>query len=226
MKSFSLLTLAPIISANIANINMSNKTDTSKSAMFNRLLSQIGSFKELNGYGCWCYYDTHGPAKGPVQDVYDQFCQDLHKAYTCIQMEHPGDCVPWEIVYNYEYGDDLDSIKAACMAENTEECAQKACMVEITFHYRVAEIVMSNPIDQTLRHDNGFEPSTTCLPQTKGNGRGLRPDECCSEYPFRFPYSSDNGVRSCCGSKTYGTANLECCDETSSTLESIGNCLP
>ena len=99
-------------------------------------------------------------------------------------------------------------------------------MVEITFHYRVAEIVMGSPIDQSLRHDSGFEPSVTCLPQTKGNGRGLRPDECCSEYPFRFPYSSDSGSRNCCGSKTYNQATLECCDETNSILESIGNCQP
>lgn len=110
-----LLTVAPIISANILDINFTN---SSKSPLFNRLLSQIGSFRELNGYGCWCYYDVHGPAKGPVQDVYDGFCQDLHKAYTCIQMEHPG-CVPWEVVYNYEYGDNLDVIKTACLNENT-----------------------------------------------------------------------------------------------------------
>lgn len=97
-------------------------------------------------------------------------------------------------------------------------------MVEITFHYRVAEIVMGNPIDQSLRHSAGFDPSSTCLPQNKGNGRGLRPDECCSDYPFRYPYYSDNGDRDCCGTKTYSQTNLECCDEASSTLESVGSC--
>ena len=57
----------------------------------------------INNYGCWCYFDSHNKAKGPVFDVYDEFCRDLHKAYECAIMdaEDEGDttCVPWEVDY-------------------------------------------------------------------------------------------------------------------------------
>jgi len=46
-----------------------------------RQLSDFMGLSSLNGYGCWCYFDTHHEAKGPVQDIYDSFCRDLHRAY-------------------------------------------------------------------------------------------------------------------------------------------------
>jgi len=46
-----------------------------------RQLSEVMGLSSLNRYGCWCYFDTHHEAKGPVQDIYDSFCRDLHRAY-------------------------------------------------------------------------------------------------------------------------------------------------
>jgi len=59
----------------------------------------------------------------------------------------------------------------------------------------------------------------------RGNGRGNDDDEndeepivqekpvmeCCGEYPYRHPYKPEEGLKGCCGNKTYSTKLLTCC---------------
>ena len=52
------------------------------------------------------------------------------------------------------------------------------------------------------------------------DGPTYRPDNCCGDYPKRFPYSSEN--RGCCGLKPYKTDVYECCG--GSSIEPIGTC--
>jgi hypothetical protein len=35
--------------------------------------------------------------------------------------------------------------------------------------------------------------------------------ECCGEYPYRHPYKPEEGLKGCCGDKTYSTRLLTCC---------------
>ena len=45
-----------------------------------------------------------------------------------------------------------------------------------------------------------------------GNNLAQLPaNECCGNYPDRFPFNSENGTRGCCHGKTFDSANLMCC---------------
>ena len=54
-----------------------------------------------------------------------------------------------------------------------------------------------------------FENSLAFLTVKKEEvGKGM---QCCGEYPERFPYQPKTG-KACCGSSTYNTNLLECCN--------------
>ena len=72
----------PFLSVSNGNIlRLSDKFQESKSIGLERKLSSVPGLSNLNGYGCWCYFDSHQEAKGAVQDIYDSFCRDLHRGY-------------------------------------------------------------------------------------------------------------------------------------------------
>ena len=45
-------------------------------------------------------------------------------------------------------------------------------------------------------------------------------DECCGNYPSRFPYSSD--ISGCCGNGIFMTVNQDCCSD--GRVVEIGSC--
>ena len=47
---------------------------------------------------------------------------------------------------------------------------------------------------------------------------------CCGEYPYRIPFSEANGIKQCCGTKTYNSIMMSCCNESTSVVKSIGSC--
>ena len=51
-----------------------------------------------------------------------------------------------------------------------------------------------------------------------------RMDKCCGDEVFKFPFASLNGARACCGTKTYATEVMECCNNAESDVRSLGSC--
>jgi len=174
--------------------------------------------EEFNGYGCWCYFDElHGKGKSHPVDQMDAFCKTLAEGYDCIQMDEEeegsigedGPCTPWEVFYlPASIG---DTVVEQCNDRNGENtCAARACIVEMQFVTNVFRFVISGgAMDSNNKHDNGFSVEENC--PTK---QGVQSEKsCCGAYPYRHPFKTYDGTRSCCGSKTYDNTTLKCCGD-------------
>jgi len=174
----------------------------------------------MNEMGCWCYFgDDHGRGKGPAIDELDNICKTLSDGYDCAIIDHEEennkrshtDCVPWEVEYNSGLGGTNLELAEACYNSNPKNnCAARACIVEGNF---VAQLTMyfisGGSVRLENKHENGFDPNNMC--QGK-KGINSKEKSCCGKYPNRFPFKTLGGERSCCGSRTYNTMALECCD--------------
>jgi len=185
---------------------------------------QIGqTINGLNEYGCWCYFsDDHGRGKGQPTDAIDEMCKILHEGYECAMRDAEDEgttCVPWEVDYVSGVGGNGASLAEECAASNAgNNCAIRACTVEGTFVANLLDAMFSGAqIDNAKRHSNGFDQATTCA--TKKNGGGPANKACCGNYPDRFPFRTVGGDRKCCGTRTYNSLTLKCCDADSSTVK-------
>merc|ERR1739848_211350 len=91
-------------------------------------------FENIDGYGCWCYFnEDHGKGKSQPVNEMDGFCKTLALGYDCAMIDSQAEggdfCVPWEVSYigaNVGFGD----VVQQCLDRNTDNCAQRACMIE------------------------------------------------------------------------------------------------
>jgi len=182
------------------------------------------SIDNLNEYGCWCFFgDDHGRGKGQAVDEVDEICKTLHDGYECAMRDAEVEgttCVPWEVEYNSAVGGADVSIAEGCAASNAgNNCAMRACIVEGTFSANLLNLflVQFKQPNQSFMARNGFDFATVCA--TKKNGGGPSNKLCCGSYPERFPFKTLNGDRKCCGTRTYNSLTLKCCDSDSSTVK-------
>merc|ERR1712154_402234 len=182
------------------------------------------SVDNINEYGCWCFFgDDHGRGKGQPVDQVDEICKTLHDGYECAMRDAEDEattCIPWEVDYNSAVGGDDVTIAEGCTAANSgNNCAIRACIVEGHFSANIinALLVQFVSVDQTKMHRNGFDYKGVCA--TKKNGGGPSNKACCGVYPDRFPFKTLNGDRKCCGSRTFNSLTLKCCDSDASTVK-------
>jgi len=177
----------------------------------------------ISDYGCWCFFETsHGKGRGrPIDDI-DAMCKTLHDGYECImddaQNEGIDNCIPWEITYNSAFGGGLpggmsqETLITECDNVNggPDTCASRTCKVEGWFVQQYFLWSLSGgQIDESNRHDNGFDQSVECPIST-----GLKSEKaCCGFYPIRFPFKTYDGSRDCCQMKTFNTNLYQCCDD-------------
>ena len=60
------------------------------------------------------------------------------------------------------------------------------------------------------QHKSGFDTEVECI---STGSKSVR--QCCGEYPDRFPFKTLDGLRSCCGDKTFKTGIYMCCSDGS-----------
>lgn len=180
---------------------------------------------EIDGYGCWCYFneDVGRGRSHPIDEV-DALCRLLAQGYECAMLDTENDtgavCEPW--THTYDSGMSIAAaetfdIVGDCETRNPGDlCAQRSCMVESYFLLNMVQLVFStlstgdSVVDNDLKHREPFEFSVDAnCPILKAN-----PSEkgCCGEYPDRFAYRSNGGNRGCCGSSTFNTRKFKCCD--------------
>ena len=216
---FSLTALSGITLANVTQM----KSDIEKlnvngdSLMRGLVQADMGM---LNQYGCWCYFeDDHGSGRGQPVDEVDKFCKTLHDGYSCILMDTEAwedECIPWETDYESAMGMGglngmtMSELQNECEVKNGEgTCASLTCAVEGWFVQSFfLYSVNGGTLNQEMMHSNGFDVNDSC-PIKQGE---FSEKECCGQYPERFPFKTSNGVRGCCGQRTYDSQMYKCCE--------------
>jgi len=216
LSSLAGLSLASFDSM-VATLQNITASDRATQASIHALLSQ------LNGYGCWCFFDGEhqGKAKGIPIDEFDNACRTLNWGYQCAIFDDlPAECVPWESNYNAPtiiptvFGQDFG---VECGALNpTDSCAEHTCIVESIFISTVNSLIQQQAKvpDNDLRHAAGFEHQDNC-PGFSHSGE--LDQDCCGDYEnTRKPYNKgldENGVasRACCNGQTFLTSLFVCC---------------
>jgi len=147
---------------------------------------------------------------------------------------------PFDLNTNYE---------TECTTANPgDNCAIQACHVDAVFIRDVVLFLADSTLNMTLSGWYGFDgavctgasaagttlvppvvpttaaqgPTTTAAPDTTLNPP-LPATACCGDYPNRYPYKTQNGGRSCCGSTTFNTMLLMCCAD-GITTGPVGTC--
>merc|ERR1712178_93643 len=196
------------------NFDMLVAQDRSLNPDSSRALSQE-TLNSLQEYGCWCYFDQlHGKGKSkPVNEV-DTACKTLADGYECAIIDGEDEnepCTPWEVSYNSSTAFGGETMVAECLRDNVDSCSRRACMVEGHFIGTLfMQYLQGFNVDSRYKHSEGFEPNMDNCPTQMG----VKSEKaCCSDYPERFTFKSYGGDRKCCGSKTYDSTILVCCDD-------------
>ena len=191
----------------------------------------LAAVKSMNQMGCWCYFgDDHGRGKGPALDEIDNICKVLSDGYDCAMIDHEEEtsgkrgrnaeeCVPWAVEYNSGLGGSDAELYEVCFAKNPRNnCAARACIVEGNF---ISSLTMyfinGGSVQLENKVENGFDPTQMCVGR---KGVNSKEKSCCGQYPGRFPFKTLGGERSCCGTRTYNTMALECCDGEKGVIKS------
>lgn len=222
-----------------------NGTDTA-----NRRLKQMKAiilhlqpfhyYAKYCNYGCWCFRDgVHqvGTGNGPPADELDKKCFLQSRCYECAQMEHPNrNCVPEQIRYSYRLLADAsdptnhwkksiqctdDPVNPTTGKTSEKIACRRAiceCDKKLAEDLRELEPQYDESKNQKL---GGFDPDTECAYE-KGRGPGTDFEMKCCGNGWRFPYR--HGDRKCCGDVTYDSNMLDCCDETTSDVQTLGSC--
>jgi len=219
------------------SMEYANETAARAGANFKPGLFQqraIGSaYPELNGYGCWCYFETI-KGHGPAQDEFDELCKNLQHGYQCAEFD--GCIDPIHTDYLGIGGGFLTTdIQAACARNNDAgTCSTKVCILETEFQKQVLlQWLDGNTWENKFMHKHGFVVSEYCAELNNlKNSIPLNPasaqaqhivdmyeisqhDVCCGEYPNRYPFSHEGGARGCCNGITYQTVSHKCCSDGS-----------
>lgn len=199
-------------------------------------------FGQFCYYGCWCLPDgNHGFTKGigkPIDNV-DRSCQNQYRCYHCAQKDFgenlKHECRPektkykYELTWNPDNKKDVDQRDVVCLDQwnnsDQESCSRAICECDralaISLRTSVQEWMVNN--HQKWGTFNATEGCVKSEPNGSGNGGE---EHCCGDYTngVRFPYRDRNGQRDCCGTKTYNTGVLQCCDASASETKNIGSC--
>ena len=172
--------------------------------------------QKITNYGCFCFNEqTTTNGKGSARDLIDQTCKNLHKCQTCIDMDimngdlQPnvdGTCSPYSLYsFNLTRIDKKPHIECLNL-ENT--CQRALCECDKKF---ASELALNyDTWNPTLKGKNAFNRESQCT--SVGMAHMGAVDTCCGEYPNRFPFHGQEGMKQCCGTKTYETYGpLQCC---------------
>ena len=187
---------------------------------FSGQLSRI--IKKIDEYSCWCYFnENHGSGKGKPIDGLDEACKTLHDGYECSMRDAETEgttCIPWEV--DYQAAGMLENdLGLACENSNpNNNCAARACAIEGAFISNMLSFFIGGGvIDDSQKHENGFSVENRC--STSGKKQQISDKSCCGKYPERFPFKTFGGERECCGTRTYNSNSLKCCDSLTSSVK-------
>lgn len=184
----------------------------------------IRNFWEFEHYGCWC---LEKKGHGPVKDEVDFACMTHSKCWGCAMATHGDQCDGLITAYRWKFVKDTATnkpIDIKCV--DTDPCKRDVCECDraLAINLRNMESVYNEEYrDQSKKHEQcpRKEPETSLARTSQKHDK---PDACCGDETFKFPYASNGGLKGCCGTRTYSTELLECCDQATSDIRAIGSC--
>jgi len=178
-------------------------------------------------YGCWCNIHSdrqhaQKPLGHPI-DGFDTACQHWQQCHKCTQMDDT-DCIPLLVNYNFLIPSTTSSMYSSSQQDvsclnSANGCARWNCECDAAFAKQLVSLVTRNEFDRNNAHSNSAFDS---LRQCEWIGSFETHDECCGNYPLRFPFATQYGNRACCINKTYNVAEGVCCDD--GQISGSGNC--
>lgn len=204
------------------------ETDNSTSSFADAGLIQLRKFRQLKTmilflqenpvfgkycyYGCWCFIDGSDNMQsgyGQPRDNIDEACMAFSKCYRCLAMDYPT--FEETLRYNFDMDEDDQGNKFINCNDATGTMKRNLCECDRELALELAE--HENEWNQQFHErQSDFDRRKECF--TPLNQR-WEVDQCCGTYPARYPYSSHQGVRDCCGSKIYSNEYSQCCSDGS-----------
>jgi len=195
-------------------------------------MTLFGDMDQVFNYGCWCQLVTPDGVRegiGAPMDAIDQACKDWHSCMDCLIIDHECSIFP----VAYEAGKDGNG-DVTCNNQANDMCAESACKCDDRLVQRISEQWFNKNAEFNINDSaDSFDHESRCVaaaPQPKpGNGNNqcengvadAAKKQCCGTYPDRYPYSTSEGCRQCCGAKTFNVDKHQCCDNT---LAAFGSC--
>ncbi|CAG5086863.1 Oidioi.mRNA.OKI2018_I69.PAR.g11386.t1.cds [Oikopleura dioica] len=205
-------------------------------SMINHIISTEGGLPDLGrpatdflNYGCWCNVlhdrDHARKAFGKSLDSLDLACQHWEQCLKCTQMDDT-DCQPLLTDYSVLLGTQSSgsayspgSTATTSCDGNAEGCGKWACQCDARFAAQFVAAIREGDFDNANLHaSNQWDQSAMCA----WTGDYDTHDECCGEYPNRFPFATNFGQRACCHNKTYNTNDAMCC--ANGHISTTGSC--
>jgi len=186
-------------------------------------------FGKFGYYGCWCFPDGPDDMSAgygePVDDI-DRMCKKLNQCYRCASMKFGKNECPANADYQFQGVEDAVTGRryVDCLDEEGT-CERSLCECDKQLAGSIGNLEDDWEQDYHAKWGNFNREQTCRTPASLGWGKesrsmgsyghhgngGNQPDACCGKEGELFPYNTDSGRRSCCGSRTFNTELMKCC---------------
>jgi len=159
---------------------------------------------QIRNYGCYCLpigSRVNTAQAGTPVDQYDKACRDLARCYKCLDIDYEIDAVSDKFRWAENTNGDFD-----CSDSRNTEGQKAHCQCDAEFAMTIAA-KWDDSAYNFAHWENGrnnaysLDKENVCVAQS-GDARS---DECCGNYPARFPYPQD--LFDCCSD---GKARMVC----------------
>jgi len=178
------------------------------------LLSELKKYgfeaERVADYGCYCQFlskDANVRADGQPMDEFDLVCFQYTQCLRCLDIDQ---CTHG-IYKGYNEKNEFCNGSEYDCENNLCKCQKKLIQDMMNLSWSGVHPTRS------YTTQSGFDRSENCMIADKpdlGN-------QCCGEYPSRYPFSSQFD-RSCCGGRTYNPLYYDCCE--GNTVKLSGMC--
>ena len=167
--------------------------------------------EQVLSYGCWCNFETTFNGRGAPLDAFDKVCQKWAQCTKCIEMDKICHTDETGSHSSGEYDIKITKYDNSFTCNmNDDKCTRSYCQCDSHMVDELVTALKEDKLNRDYVHLFGRFSPDSC--QITGSG-GANPDQCCGEYPNRYPFVSRDGIHKCCGSKLFNSDYNDCCDD-------------
>lgn len=201
-----------------------NKIPGSRKGGRKRMINSmaIRDFWDFEHYGCWC---IEKKGYGPAVDEVDFACLAHSKCWGCAKAEHGDECDGLNTPYKWKFiKDSGTSVAVDIKCLDSDPCRRSVCECDrkLATDLRNMEAAYNPEFrNQATKHELCPKPDHSLARRFTVSEKL---DSCCGDSVYKFPFASAGGKRACCGTRTYDTDIMQCCDQDNSLVKYIGTC--